>query len=114
MNGLSLVIKALIIGGVVVGVSELAKKNPLTGAILASLPLTSIAAFIWMHHQNQDLQSIQTLSSGIFWMVIPSLSFFLIFPLLLKGGAGFYLSLLLSCVATSAVYFVFMRLFRWI
>ncbi len=44
-------------------------------------------------------------TDGIFWLVLPSLVLFIVLPLLLRGGLGFWLSLGAACFATAAAYF---------
>lgn len=104
--------KGVITALVVVGVSELAKRSSLLAAVLASLPLTSILAMTWLYLDTKSVQSVKSLSYGIFWMVLPSLFFFLIFPIFLKLGLRFYLSLGAACVATSAAYVLYIWLLR--
>ncbi len=104
-----LILKILITGITVVSVSEIAKRSSVLAAILASLPLTSILAIIWLYVDTQDIQAVKSLSTGIFWMVLPSLFFFLALPLLLRFGMHFYLALAISCVLMSGVYWVFLR-----
>jgi uncharacterized membrane protein (GlpM family) len=106
------VLKTLITALVVAGVSELAKRYSFMAAALASLPLTSILAFIWIYIDTKDTQKITELSYSIFWLVIPSLIFFLIVPFLLKHGVNFYLTIILSCLVMSAGYGVFIFLKR--
>ena len=48
------VIKALISGVVIAAASEAAKRSPAIGAIILSLPLTSILAFIWLWRDTSD------------------------------------------------------------
>jgi hypothetical protein len=105
------VLKTLITALLVAGVSELARRYSLMAAALASLPLTSILAFIWIYIDTKDTQKITELSYSIFWLVIPSLLFFLIVPILLKHGINFYLTIILSCLFMSAGYglFIFLR-----
>jgi len=60
---------------------------PLTwGALLASLPLTSLLAFVWLYRSTGNVQAVASLSHGIFWLVLASLPLFLILPALLKNG----------------------------
>lgn len=99
-----LVIKTLITAILVVGISECGKRFSLIGGVLASLPLTSILAFVWLYQDTRDVAKIIELSSVIFWMVIPSLFFFLCLPWFLKLGWKFYPSLLTSAVLMVAVY----------
>ena len=98
-------LKILIAAVVVTMVSEIAKQSGFWGAILASLPLTSILAFVFLYYETGDIQKVTELSHGIFWLVIPSLALFLALPFLLKKGVDFYISLLLSCLLTVAAYF---------
>lgn len=80
------VLKIAVTALIVVGVSELAKRFSLFAAILASLPLTSILAMIWLYIETNDGPKVAALSNGIFWMVLPSLLFFLVFPGFMKLG----------------------------
>jgi len=104
------VTRVLVTALVVVAVAEIAKRSPLWAAILASLPLTSILAFVWMHAGTGSVEQIADLSRSIFWLVLPSLVLFLVLPILLGRGVNFWLSLFLSCVATAASYFMAIRL----
>jgi hypothetical protein len=105
-----LLLKTGITGVIVITISEIAKRSSYFAAILASLPLTSILAFIWMYSDKKDGLAIQQLSYGIFWMVLPSLAFFLLLPAFMKAGLAFYPALILSCMGMVCVYFGYMRL----
>lgn len=98
------VIKVLVTASVVVAISEVAKRSTLFGAMIASLPLTSLLAFTWLYLDGAGSNKIAELSSGIFWLVIPSLPLFLILPALLRDGWNFWASLLIACAATVAAY----------
>jgi hypothetical protein len=98
------ILKTLITALIVAGVSEIGRRSSLMAAALASLPLTSILAFIWLYHDTGNVEKVVELSAAIFWLVIPSLLFFIVFPLLVKLGVSFWPSLLLSCVVMSGGY----------
>ncbi len=89
-------IKILLTSLIVASISELAKRFSTVAAILASLPLTSILAMIWLYRDTQDAQRVSELSKGIFWAVLPSLIFFLVLPFFLKSGLKFWFALVLS------------------
>ena len=89
---------------VVVGVSELAKSNSFWGAVLASLPLSSLLAFVWLYAETGDAGSVAALSQSIFWLVLPSLPLFLILPALLRSGWSFWPGLGAACAATAGAY----------
>ena len=101
------VIKTLITATIIVIVSEIAKKYTWTAAIIVSLPLTSLLAFIWLYWDTKDAQKIIDLSYNTIIMVIPSFVFFIILPLMLKLKQSFSISLFAAIFSTSIAYFIF-------
>lgn len=100
-------IKTLISALIIATVSELSKKENLLAAILASLPLTSLLAMIWLYNDTKDPVKVANLSTGILWAIIPSLVFFLIFPYLIKTGLNFWLSMVVGLLAMGAGYVLY-------
>lgn len=105
-------LKVLISALLIAGISEVARRHSGVAALLASLPLTSLLAFIWMHVESAPAENIANLSYQIFWLVLPSLVLFLLLPVLLRAGLGFWLSLSLSAAATVGCYFALLPLLR--
>lgn len=85
------VIKILVTTALIVAVSELSKRSSLVGGLLASLPLVSFVAMLWLYFDTRDAGKVAALSTNIFWLVLPSLVFFLALPALLKLKLNFYL-----------------------
>ena len=83
-------IKAVISGVLVASVSEVAKRNPAFGAMIASLPIVSILAMIWLWRDTGDNERIAVHAEATFWYVLPSLPMFLALPALLRNGLGFW------------------------
>jgi hypothetical protein len=100
------VVKVILSAIVVVAVSELAKRTSFWAAALASLPLTSLLAFVWLYLEGGSVEQIAELSGKIFWLVLPSLVLFIVLPVLLRIGVGFWFSLGASCLATAGAYTV--------
>ncbi|BFI94646.1 MAG: hypothetical protein RSP_01560 [Rhodanobacter sp.] len=96
--------KVIVSALVIVAVSELGKRSSFWGALLTSLPLTSLMAFVWIYRDTGNVATIASLSHGIFWMVIAALPLFLILPALLKRGIAFWPALGLSCLVVVGVY----------
>ncbi len=97
-------IKVALSAGVIIAVAEIAKRSSFWAAALASLPLTSLLAFVWLYLETGDIQKIATLSQGIFWLVIPSLLLFVLLPLMLRAGWGFWVSLAAASCVTALGY----------
>jgi hypothetical protein len=87
-----------------VTISEIAKRSTFVGAILASIPLISVLAIIWLYIDTKDVAKVSALASSVFWLVLPSLALFVTLPLLLKQGFNFYLSISISIGITIACY----------
>jgi len=100
-------IKIIITALTIVGISEIGKKFSPIAAILASLPLTSILAMIWLYVDTKDTQKIIDLSFNIFWAVLPSLVFFIVLPLLLKHGFKFNISMIISIITMFIAYTIY-------
>ncbi len=98
-------LKIALTTAIIVAVSEIAKRSSFWAAALASLPLTSLLALIWLHVETGDNSKVAALSQGIFWLVIPSLLLFILLPVLLRAGWSFWASLGASLAATAMAYF---------
>ena len=97
-------VKVLVSALLVAAVSEVARRSTLLGAVLASLPVTSLLAFIWLYRETGDAQKVAALSSDILWLVLPSLLLFALLPVLLRLGWNFWLALAASRAATALAY----------
>ena len=95
---------------ILVAIAEVAKRSTFWAAAVASLPLTSLLAFVWLYLDTGDVQKIATLSGSIFWLVLPSLLLFVLLPLLLRSGLGFWFSLAASIAATALAYLGMIKL----
>lgn len=101
---LYLAIKALLSGVIVAAVSEIAKRYPGFGALVASLPLVSVLGMIWLWHDKPDAENMAAHAGATFWYVLPSLPMFLLIPAMLRAGTPFWLALVSGCVLTIALY----------
>lgn len=99
-----LAIKFLISALLVVLVSEVSRRSGWLGGLLASLPVTSIQAMLWLHWETKDTDKISTFSTSVVWFLLPTFLLFILLPQLLKRGMGFYPALAISSLATMAAY----------
>ena len=71
---------------------------------MASLPLTSLLAMVWLWRDSGDPERVAALSTGAFWFILPSLPLFIVLPWLLRSGVGFWASMAVVVVGTLALY----------
>jgi hypothetical protein len=109
---LATAIKIAVTAVLVVAISEVAKRSSLLGAVLASIPLTSVLAMVWLYADTGDAEKVAELATGIFWLVLPSLVLFIALPLLLRVGWGFAPSLLAASALTVACYFLMLAILK--
>ncbi len=106
------IIKVVVTALVVAGISEIGKRSSVMAALLASLPLTSLLAFMWLYLDTKENEPVAQLSMDIFWMVIPSLAFFPVFSYCLRQNWSFVVSMLVSAGVTVGAYFLFFFLMK--
>jgi hypothetical protein len=86
-------------------ISEIGKRSSLAGAILAAIPLVSILAMTWMYiDTNNSLKAVE-FSKNIVWLIAPSMTLFIAFPILIEKGMGFYISMFISIILTIFAYY---------
>jgi hypothetical protein len=101
---LYLIIKAVVSGVIIALASEVARRSSFWGALILSLPLVSILSIIWLWRDTGDTERIAALAQATFWLVLPTLPFFIALPGLLRQGLAFWPSMAVACLVTVALY----------
>ena len=99
--------KTILTAIIIIIVSEIAKKSSLLAAIIISIPLTSLLAFIWVYWESKNIEKIIDLSYNTMIMTIPSITFFIVLPIMLKFKFNFSISIIISILSTSIAYYIF-------
>ena len=94
-----IITKYLLTAGMVVFISEVAKRSDRLGGFIAALPLMTLLTLVWLYVENQPEEKIANHAYYTFWYVIPTLPMFLLFPYLLPK-IGFWLTMGASIVVT--------------
>lgn len=106
------VIKILMTAVIILFVTKLQLLSDRLSALLIALPLTSILAMIWMRHESKvpdeakRIASIADHAYYTFWFVLPTLPMFLVIPWMLRKGHGFYFTLSVNAVLTTALFWL--------
>ena len=110
MRQMQYFIKIIVTALLVVGISEAGKRNQYAGAVLASLPITSILALTWFFYETGSKEKTAQLSGDIMLMVLPSLAFFICLPILLKKDWSYPAALAASSGVTFGCYVMFFKI----
>jgi hypothetical protein len=85
--------------------TEIARYNRILAAIIISLPLTSVISFVWIYLDLKDTDKLAKMSMDVFWLVLLSLPFFLVFSYLLRMQYSFWVALGFSSLVLIILYF---------
>ena len=96
--------KAALTGLLAAAISEIARRYPGWGGLVASLPLVSLMAMIWLWRDTGDAARVAALSTSIFWFFLPSMPLFVVIPMLIRAGVGFWPTMAAGVALTLALY----------
>ena len=99
-----LLLKALLSGAIVAAVSEIARRFPGWGGLVASLPLVSLLAMTWLYLDTRQPLKVADLAASTFWFFLPSMPMFVVIPWLLRSGWSFAGTMAVAIVMTLALY----------
>jgi hypothetical protein len=106
-----IITKYLLTAGMVVFVSEVAKRSDRLGGFFGALPIMTLLTLTWLYVENQSEEKMANYSYYSFWYVIPTLPMFILFPYLLPK-LGFWLTMGASVVVTVICFGLFALLMR--
>jgi uncharacterized membrane protein (GlpM family) len=101
-----LIFKYLVTAGVVVLVSELAKRSDKLGGFIAALPMVTVLTLIWLYVEQQPASKLSNHAYYTFWYAIPTLPMFLLFPYLMEK-TSFWAALAISVVFTVVLFGIY-------
>ena len=102
--------KALIAAAIIVAVSEISQRFPRWGALLLTLPVVSILAFVMSWRQHHDLPAISRLARETLILVPLGLPCFVPLAFAERLGIGFWTAAgsgLILAATTIGVWFAF-------
>lgn len=95
------IVKAAISAAVIVAVAELSHRYPRLGALLLTLPVVSIIAFVMSWEQHHDLPAISRLARETLILVPLGLPFFVPLAFADRMGLTFWSAMAVGVVAAS-------------
>jgi len=84
-------------------VTELAKKFPLYGGIIAALPLISLLSIFWLTVQGKTVKQIQTFTMGVILGLPATIVLLLVVYMMLKHSFSFILSLFAGIIVWGVI-----------
>ncbi len=97
-----LAVKLFISVAVLLAAVEIAKRSPFWGAVVIALPLTSMLAMVWLYWDTRDEALVSAFARNIFFLVPPSLLFFLPFIFAPRSHWPFWLNFAVGLVLAAS------------
>ena len=104
------IVKVVVSALNVAAVSELSKRNSSAGTLLASLPLTTLLALVWLWRETHDAARLASWTTDVVWLVVPSLPALLLLAALLRRHWPFYGALAAASAACALGYMAILHL----
>ena len=101
------ILKVLITAIVIVLAAEVAKRSSLLAGLIVSMPLITVLTLIWLYWDTKDIKQVSDLTNNTLLMILPSLTFFIFFPVLLKLNLNFTESMLIAIISTGLCYWIY-------
>ena len=98
------ILKVLITAIIIVLAAEIAKRSSLLAGLIVSMPLITVLTLIWLYWDTTDIKQVSDLTNNTLLMILPSLTFFLFFPILLKLNLNFPGAMLVAVLSTALCY----------
>ena len=95
---------------IIFAVVQVSERNTLLAAVIASVPIVSVLAMMWMNHEGQSTAEIAGFAKDIVWLLLPSLLMFIVIPLLIEQGWEFYPALGAGLMTTILGYFLMIQI----
>ncbi|HNY30875.1 MAG TPA: DUF3147 family protein [Fibrobacteria bacterium] len=106
---MNVLVKYLLTAGVVVVVSEAAKRSDRLGGLIGALPIMTVLTLVWLHVEGQSAEKISNHAWYTFWYVLPSLPMFVLFPWAM-ARVGFWGAMGMSVGVTGISFLLLARL----
>jgi len=82
-------VKVAVSALLVAGVSELAKRLPGLGGLIAAAPLTTLLTLLWLYGETRDYARAEAFTRSVLWGILPTLVFFIAALFLFRKGVPF-------------------------
>jgi hypothetical protein len=88
------VIMKIVISAIVIGiVTEIARRFPTYGGVIAALPLVSLLSIIWLYFQGEQSNTLSKFALGVLWGFPATAILLLIVYILLKNSIPLFISI---------------------
>lgn len=79
--------------------SEMGKRYPYIGGLIATMPITTFLVLLWINYDtNTNYYILTKFTKGVIFGIIPSIFFFIVLYFCFRNNISFYLSLIFAFI----------------
>ena len=92
------IFKVVIIGIIIVIITETAKFNLKLAALITAMPIVTLLCIFWMYYEGMEKKEISEYVFSTLKYLIPTIPMFILFPILIER-TNFYITIFLCCLS---------------
>jgi hypothetical protein len=97
----------IIVSAIIIGViTEISRKYPNQGGIIAALPIVSVLSILWLYIQGEHMEKLSKFALGVAWGIPSTIVMLVIIGIALKHSIHLFVSLGLGMVGWLVFLFV--------
>lgn len=98
---------------VILFATEMGKRYPHLGGLIATMPITTLLVLLWLKHETGTNYYVLTkFTQGVIFGIIPSIFFFIVLYFCFKNALSFYISLAIALITWGVGAFIHHYLLR--
>lgn len=99
-------IAKILISAIIIGViTEISRRYPQQGGIIAALPIASVLSIFWLYAQGEHMDKLSKFAMGVVWGIPGTVVMLLIIGIALKHSVHLFVSLGLGFAGWLILYF---------
>lgn len=96
----------ILISAIIIGViTEISRRYPQQGGIIAALPIVSVLSILWLYTQGEHMDKLSKFTMGVVWGIPGTIVMLLIIGIALKHSVNIFASLGLGITGWLIFYF---------
>ncbi|EJW20573.1 hypothetical protein IMCC14465_16980 [alpha proteobacterium IMCC14465] len=107
-----IILKVFLTAGIIVLITEIAKRSDKFGGLIAAMPLITIFAILWMYFEGVDNDKIAQHMRFNLFFVLPTLPVFFVFPIIINKY-GFMTAFVASTILLVGLVYLFNEIYKF-
>ncbi|RDU37826.1 hypothetical protein DRW41_08385 [Neobacillus piezotolerans] len=87
------IVKIFVSAAIIAVITEISRRYPVQGGIIAALPIVSVLSIFWLYLQGEHIEKLSKFALGVVWGIPSTVVMLVIIGLALKNSIHLFVSL---------------------